>query len=51
MEVSMEPRIQTVSSLLDMEPITEPVSQRVLVNMEEMDSVRKLLDLEWEQDS
>ena len=28
----------------------EPVSLRVLVNMEEMDSVRKLLDLEWELD-
>ena len=51
MEVSMEPRIPTVSSLLDMEPITEPVSLRVLVNMEDMDSVKKLLGLEWEQDS
>ena len=46
----MEPRIPTVSSLLDMEQITELVSLRVLVNMEEMDSVRKLLGLELEQD-
>merc|ERR1719367_1559727 len=32
-----------------MEPITEPVSLRVLVNMEDMDSVKKLLGLEWEE--
>jgi len=44
------PRTHTATNLLDMEPTMEPVSLRVLVNMEEMDSVRKLLGLELEQD-
>ena len=50
MEVTLGPRTLTATNLLGMEPITEPVSPRVLVNMEEMDSVRKLLGLELEQD-
>ena len=50
MEVTLGPRTHTATNLLDMEPTMEPVSLRVLVNMEEMDSVRKLLDLEWELD-
>ena len=49
-EVTLGPRTHTATNLLDMEPTMEPVSLRVLVNMEEMDSVRKLLDLEWELD-
>ena len=44
-EVTLGPRTHTATNLLDMEPTMEPVSLRVLVNMEEMDSVRKLLDL------